>query len=189
MENRRQRKAAAPARCRENLNEIRIIPMISFQTNIDSLVAQQNLNTNSMFQSNTIQQLTSGYRINSPADDAAGLAVANQDRDQHRPNHAGRGQRQQRHGAAADHGRRHEQHFADPGPAADPGDAVGFVQLHGCQRQSLNAEFQTDIGELNRQAQAIGLNTGGTLRDRVWTSIWAAEAAPVRRPLRTATAR
>jgi flagellin len=51
--------------------------MISLQTNIDSLVAQQNLNVDSQFQSNTIQQLTSGYRINSSADDAAGLSVAN----------------------------------------------------------------------------------------------------------------
>jgi len=56
--------------------------MISLVTNIDSLVAQQNLATNSAFQSNTIQQLTSGYRINSSADDAAGLSVANGYRDQ-----------------------------------------------------------------------------------------------------------
>jgi flagellin len=56
--------------------------MISIQTNIDSLVAQQNLNVNNMFQSNTIQQLTSGYRINSSSDDAAGLSVANGYRNQ-----------------------------------------------------------------------------------------------------------
>ncbi|HEX4166282.1 MAG TPA: flagellin, partial [Bryobacteraceae bacterium] len=51
--------------------------MISLQTNVDSLVAQNNLNNNSALQSKTIQQLTSGYRINSSADDAAGLAIAN----------------------------------------------------------------------------------------------------------------
>ncbi len=51
--------------------------MISIQTNIDSLIAQQNLTVNSQFQSNTINQLTSGYRITSSADDAAGLSVAN----------------------------------------------------------------------------------------------------------------
>jgi flagellin len=56
--------------------------MLSIQTNVDSLIAQQNLNINNQFQSNTIQQLTSGYRINSAGDDAAGLAVANQYRDQ-----------------------------------------------------------------------------------------------------------
>jgi flagellin len=49
----------------------------TFQTNTTSLVAQQNLRTNTAFQSRTIERLTSGYRINSSADDAAGLAVAN----------------------------------------------------------------------------------------------------------------
>ena len=52
--------------------------MISLQTNVTSLFAQQQLNQNNNFESNTIQQLTSGYRINSAGDDAAGLAVANQ---------------------------------------------------------------------------------------------------------------
>src|ERR1041384_3089249 len=50
---------------------------ISIQTNVNSLVAQQNLSVTQMFQSKTIQQLTSGYRINQSGDDAAGLAVAN----------------------------------------------------------------------------------------------------------------
>jgi flagellin len=50
---------------------------ISFQTNYASLVAQNNLNTNSNFQTQTIEALTSGYRINQSGDDAAGLAVAN----------------------------------------------------------------------------------------------------------------
>jgi flagellin len=51
--------------------------MLSIQTNVNSLVAQQNLSVNNGFQSQTIQQLTSGFRINSAADDAAGMAVAN----------------------------------------------------------------------------------------------------------------
>jgi flagellin len=51
--------------------------MISIQTNVDSLIAQHNLDIDNQFQSNTIQQLTSGYRINKSGDDAAGLAVAN----------------------------------------------------------------------------------------------------------------
>src|SRR6202048_4137717 len=51
--------------------------MLSVQTNVNSLIAQENLRVTSMFQSRTIQRLTSGYRINSSADDAAGLAVAN----------------------------------------------------------------------------------------------------------------
>src|SRR5581483_11326881 len=55
--------------------------MISLQTNVDSLDAQSNLNIDNMAQSKTIQQLTSGFRINSSGDDAAGLAVANGLRD------------------------------------------------------------------------------------------------------------
>src|ERR1700693_4903977 len=51
--------------------------MISIQTNVNSLVAQQNLNVNSAFQSKTIAQLTSGFRINQSGDDAAGLSIAN----------------------------------------------------------------------------------------------------------------
>jgi len=51
--------------------------MISLQTNVTSLFAQEQLDQNSNFMSNTIQQLTSGYRINKSGDDAAGLAVAN----------------------------------------------------------------------------------------------------------------
>jgi flagellin len=49
----------------------------SIQTNVNSLIAQENLRVNSNFQSQTIQRLTSGYRINASGDDAAGLAIAN----------------------------------------------------------------------------------------------------------------
>src|SRR5947208_17111917 len=49
----------------------------SIQTNVNSLVAQENMRVNGDFQSRTIQRLTSGYRINQSGDDAAGLAVAN----------------------------------------------------------------------------------------------------------------
>src|SRR5258708_26787907 len=49
----------------------------SIQTNVTSLVAEQNLRVNGHFQSQTITRLTSGYRINHAGDDAAGLAVAN----------------------------------------------------------------------------------------------------------------
>lgn len=51
--------------------------MISLQTNIAALYGEQNLNQTEMNEQNTIEQLTSGYRINSSADDPAGLAIAN----------------------------------------------------------------------------------------------------------------
>ena len=136
--------------------------MISLQTNVDSLVAQQNLNTNSAFQSNTIQQLTSGYRINSSADDAAGLAVANEDRDQIA---------QITQGVANGNNSTAQLQIMDGG-MSNISQILDRLQTLATEaasststassRQSLNQEFQTDITELNRQAQAIGLNTGGT---------------------------
>ena len=45
-------------------------------TNIASLNAQRNLNTSQMAQSTAIQRLSSGLRINSAKDDAAGLAIS-----------------------------------------------------------------------------------------------------------------
>src|SRR5258707_316480 len=50
---------------------------VSIQTNVASLTAQNNIRVNSIFQTSTIQRLSSGFRINSSADDAAGLSVAN----------------------------------------------------------------------------------------------------------------
>ena len=135
--------------------------MISFQTNIDSLIAQQNLNTNSMFQSNTIQQLTSGYRINSSGDDAAGLAVANEDANSIA---------QITQGVANGNNGTAQLQIMDGGMSniSQILDRLQTLSTESASssftgnRSTLNSEFQTDITELNRQAQAIGLNTGGT---------------------------
>lgn len=51
--------------------------MLSLQTNLASLLAQNNLRVNSDFQTRTIERVTSGFRINASGDDAAGLSVAN----------------------------------------------------------------------------------------------------------------
>src|SRR5580658_1808993 len=51
---------------------------ISIQTNVASLNAQYYINQNQNFQNTAIEQLSSGYKINSSADDPAGLAVANE---------------------------------------------------------------------------------------------------------------
>jgi len=53
------------------------VTMLSVQTNYASLVAQQNFNANSDFQTKTITAITSGLRINQSGDDAAGLVQAN----------------------------------------------------------------------------------------------------------------
>ncbi|MGD0098918.1 MAG: flagellin, partial [Acidobacteriota bacterium] len=49
----------------------------SILNNISGLKAQQTLNANNVNLSTTLQRLSSGQRINSGADDAAGLQIAN----------------------------------------------------------------------------------------------------------------
>jgi flagellin len=50
--------------------------MLTINTNVNSLVAQQNLTTSQNALSQAITRLSSGKRINSAADDAAGLAIS-----------------------------------------------------------------------------------------------------------------
>ena len=50
--------------------------MINIKTNIQALDAQQKLNSTQMQVNKSFQRLASGYRINSAADDAAGLAIS-----------------------------------------------------------------------------------------------------------------
>lgn len=135
--------------------------MLSIQTNVNSLVAQQNLNVNNTFMSQTIDQLTSGYRINSSGDDPAGLAVANQLRD----NIA-----QVNEGVSNGNNAVAQLQIMDGG-VDNISQILDTLQTLATQSASstftgnravLNTEFQTDIGEINRQAQSIGLNTGGT---------------------------
>jgi len=49
----------------------------TINTNVSSLNAQRNLNTSQSSLATSMQRLSSGLRINSAADDAAGLAIAN----------------------------------------------------------------------------------------------------------------
>ena len=51
--------------------------MLGINSNINSLVAQQNLTSSGSALSQAITRLSSGKRINSAADDAAGLAISN----------------------------------------------------------------------------------------------------------------
>jgi flagellin len=135
--------------------------MLSIQTNVDSLVAQENLNVNNEFQSKTITQLTSGYRINSSGDDAAGLAVANQYRNS--VAELTQGVSNGNDGVAQlqimDGGMSNISQILDRLKTLAAQSASGSFTG---KRDVLNGEFQTDITEIDRQAQAIGLNTGGT---------------------------
>ena len=51
---------------------------LTLNTNIDSLTAQNNLSGSQALLSQSLQRLSSGLRINSAADDAAGLAISQQ---------------------------------------------------------------------------------------------------------------
>jgi flagellin len=111
--------------------------------------------------SQAIDQLTSGYRINSSGDDPAGLAVANQLRD----NIA-----QVNEGVSNGNNAVAQLQIMDGG-VDNISQILDTLQTLATQSASstftgnravLNTEFQTDIGEINRQAQSIGLNTGGT---------------------------
>src|ERR1039457_2304111 len=51
---------------------------LTLNTNIDSLNVQRNLTVSKSALSQALQRLSSGLRINSAADDAAGLAISQQ---------------------------------------------------------------------------------------------------------------
>src|SRR6202050_2300076 len=51
---------------------------LTLNTNIDSIVAQNNLTSSQSLLSQSLTRLSSGLRINSAADDAAGLAISQQ---------------------------------------------------------------------------------------------------------------
>lgn len=132
---------------------------ISIQTNVTSLFGQENLNINAQFQSQTIQQLTSGYRINSSGDDAAGLAVANG----LRSNIAEltQGVRNANDGVSnlqiIDGGLNNISNVLDrlKTLAAESASAT-----FSGDRNTLNNEYQTLLSEITRQANNIGLGSG-----------------------------
>ncbi|MBZ5583024.1 MAG: flagellin [Acidobacteriia bacterium] len=132
----------------------------SIQTNVNSLVAQENLRVNSNFQSQTIQRLTSGYRINSSGDDAAGLAIANKFRSDT---------------AELTQGVRNANDAVSQLQIIDGGmnnvskmlDRLRTLAAQSASdtftgnRDVLNKEFTNVLNEIDRQAQSIGLDTSG----------------------------
>lgn len=138
--------------------------MISLQTNVTSLMAQQNLNADNKFQSNTIAQLTSGYRINSSGDDAAGLAIANG----YRSNIAEltQGIRNANDGVS-------QLQIIDGG-LSNISTILDRMKTLATQsasstftgsRATLNQEYSELISEVNRQAANINLNSGGSFNN------------------------
>ncbi len=132
----------------------------SIVTNINSLIAQENLGKTNFAQQRTIQRLTSGLRINSSADDAAGLAVANRFRSDIAV--LQQGVRNAADGLSTlqtiDGGLNNVSLLLDRGRTLAARSASGTFTG---DRSTLNLEFQSVIEEINRQAQAIGLDPGG----------------------------
>src|SRR4051794_10598552 len=135
--------------------------MLSIQTNVNSMVAQENLRVNSNFQGQTITRLTSGYRINSSADDAAGLAVANKYRSD--VTELMQGVRNANDGLSTlqiiDGGLNNISKMLDRLKTLATQSASGTFTGN---RSTLDAEYQSILGEVNRQAANVGLGNGDT---------------------------
>ena len=131
----------------------------SVVTNISSLNSQAQLNKTNMGLQNTLARLTSGLRINSSADDAAGLAVANR----FRMDNAGlsNGIR------AANDGISRLQ--IEDGAMSNIGSLLDRAMTLATQaasdtflgsRTTLDDEFQSVLSEITRTATAAGVETG-----------------------------
>ena len=126
------------------------------QTNVNALVAQQNLRVNSAFQAQTIQRLTSGYRVNSASDDAAGLAVASSLRSN--ITELSQGVRNGSDAVSqlqiADGGATNISRMLDRmSTLATEAAGASFTG----DRAKLNDEFQSLTQEIDRQASSVGL--------------------------------
>ena len=130
-------------------------------TNIASLQAQDYLQANSEFQTKTISRVTSGLRIVSSGDDAAGLAIANGFRSDQAV--LSQGVRNANDGLSqlqiADGGISNISKLLDRARTLATQSASGTFTG---DRSVLNGEFSTAIAEIDRQSQVIGLNQGGT---------------------------
>ena len=153
---------------------------LSFQTNVTALTAENNLQVNSNFQSQTINRLTSGFRINSSGDDAAGLAVANGLRST--VNELTQGVRNANDGTSIlqtiDGGLNNISNILDQLKSLATQSASGTFSGN---RSTLNQEFTTLLGEIDRQAANIGLGTGTGTSAAYNASIWSISAAAARR--------
>jgi len=143
---------------------------LSIQTNVASLVAQNNIRVNSNFQANTIAQLSSGFRINSSADDAAGLAVANKYRGD--TAELTQGVLNAQNGVAAlqivDGGINNISNILDRlRTLATQSASATFTGDRG----TLNTEYQGLLTEINRQASNVKLNTGGAYNTNLVTYV------------------
>ena len=133
----------------------------TINTNITSLQAMEYLRTTTDFQNKTINRVTSGLRIISSGDDAAGLAIANSFRSDRAV--LSQGVRNAYDGLSTlqtiDGGINNISQLLDRARTLAAQSASGTFTG---DRDVVNSEFQSVLSEIDRQAQAIGLDTGGT---------------------------
>lgn len=132
----------------------------TINTNVTSLQAQDHLRVNFDFYAKTINRVTSGLRIISSGDDAAGLAIANSIRSDRAV--LMQGIRNANDGLSTlqtiDGGINNISKLLDRARTLAAQSASGTFQGN---REVLNQEFQSVLAEIDRQAKAIGLNQGG----------------------------
>jgi len=132
----------------------------TINTNIPSLQSQEYLRLTADFQQKTINRVTSGLRIISSGDDAAGLAIANSFRSDRVV--ITQGVRNANDGLSTlqtiDGGINNVSQLLDRARTLAAQSASGTFTG---DRGVLNTEFQSVVTEIDRQAQAIGLNVGG----------------------------
>jgi len=139
-------------------------------------MAQQNLNNDNAFQSNTIQQLTSGYRINSSGDDAAGLAIANT---------INAGVAQLNQGVMNANNAVSQLQIIDGGLSnistilnrMNTLATESASSTFSGNRATVNQEYSSLISEINRQSSNIGLNSGGNYNTNLSVFIGGASAS------------
>lgn len=132
---------------------------LSIQTNVNSLLAQDNLRVNGEFQGRTISRLTSGFRINSSGDDAAGLAVANKFRSD--TAELQQGVRNANDGISTlqiiDGGLNNVSKMLDRLKTLATQSASSTFTG---DRATMNTEYQALLTEIDRQAANVGLSAG-----------------------------
>jgi flagellin len=133
----------------------------SVVTNLASLNAQAQLTTTSFNLQQTLGRLSSGLRINSAADDAAGLAIANRDR----MDNAGLQVGMRNSNDAISRLQIEDGALNNISLLLDRALTLAAQSASGTfsgSRDTLNNEFQSVLSEITRTATAAGLETGST---------------------------
>ena len=152
-------------------------------TNILSLTAQRNLSESGNALQTSLERLSSGLRINSARDDAAGLAISERFTTQIRGLQQAQRNCQRRHLAGPDRRGRAVDHRRQP--AAHPRAGVQSVNdsNSSSDRQAINNEVGQLISEVNRVASATQFNGQNILDGTPYADV------PGRRQCRTRPSR